>query len=169
MTRKCFSRKGAKAQRKPRETRQRFASLRLCARKSSSYKAQLRATIMSNFKLFLLAIATCLSLFPAIVFSQTKPAPSGEAQDVVKFDTSLVQTDVMVFDKKGRFVDGLKPEQFQLRINNTQREISFFDRISSRGSAGQPDEVQPGQPNSASPFKAEAQRRAVIFFVDDLH
>ncbi|HKG78588.1 MAG TPA: hypothetical protein VKA78_04200, partial [Pyrinomonadaceae bacterium] len=68
---------------------------------------------MSNFKLSLLAIATCLFLFPAMVFSQTKPEPSGEAQDVVKFDTSLVQTDVMVFDKKGRFVDGLRPEEFQ--------------------------------------------------------
>jgi hypothetical protein len=77
---------------------------------------------MSSVKLLLLSTAACLFLFPAIVFSQTKPAPpSGEAQDVIKFETSLVQTDVMVFDKNGRFVDGLKPEQFQLKINNTPR------------------------------------------------
>ena len=70
---------------------------------------------MSSIKLLLISTATCLFLFPAIVFSQTKPAEPqkqpGETQDVIKFDTSLVQTDVTVFDKNGRFVDGLKPEQ----------------------------------------------------------
>jgi len=123
---------------------------------------------MSSIKVCLLFTA-CLLLFPAIVFGQTKPEPTPDAQDVIKFDTSLVQTDVMVFDKQGRFVDGLKPEQFQLKINNAQREISFFERISSRGSAGKPEEAQPGQANPANISKADAQRRAVIFFVDDLH
>ena len=89
---------------------------------------------MPNIKLFLLTTATCL-LFPAIVFSQTKPEPAPDTQDVIKFDTSLVQTDVMVFDKKGRFVDGLRPEQFQLKIDNSPREISFFEAIRSGGSA----------------------------------
>src|SRR5215213_2946570 len=124
---------------------------------------------MSSFKLSLLAIATCLSLFPAMVFSQTKPEPSGEAQDVVKFDTSLVQTDVMVFDKKGRFVDGLKPEEFQLKINNTQREISFFEAIRSGGFTSRREELKSAEPNSVKPPKPDAQRRTVIFFVDDLH
>src|ERR1044071_7692578 len=127
-------------------------------------------TSMSSVKPFLLFTAI-LVLFPAIVVSQTKPeqkpeAPS-ETQDVIKFDTSLVQTDVMVFDKDGRFVDGLKPEQFQLKINNTQREITFFEKVTSgAASSGQP---QPAQPNSVDARKREAQRRAVIFFVDDLH
>lgn len=121
---------------------------------------------MSSVKL--LSITACLLLFPAIVFSQTKPAePSSDAQDVIKFETSLVQTDVMVFDKNGRFVDGLRPEQFQLKINNTPREISFFEAIRSGGSASQPE--APAQPNSANATKTDAQRRSVIFFVDDLH
>ena len=122
---------------------------------------------MSNYKLSLATcLFACLVLFPAAVFGQTKPEqkpePSGDAQDVVKFETSLVQTDVMVFDKKGKFVEGLKPEQFQLKINNSPREISFFEAIKS---GSQPVESKPGQPN---PLK-EAQRRSVIFFVDDLH
>jgi VWFA-related protein len=125
---------------------------------------------MSSIKYSLLSLASCLLLFPAVVFSQTKPAePSSDAQDVIKFETSLVQTDVMVFDKKGRFVDGLKPEQFQLKINNTSREISFFEAIRSGGSAIQPVETNPAQPNAVNQLKADAQRRAVIFFVDDLH
>lgn len=118
----------------------------------------------------LLSIAACLLLFPAVAVSQTKPAePSSDAQDVIKFETSLVQTDVMVFDKNGRFVDGLKPEQFQLKINNSPREISFFEAIRSGGSANQPVAANSTQPNSVNPAKTDAQRRSVIFFVDDLH
>ena len=124
---------------------------------------------MSSVKLSLLVTATCLFLLPAIILGQTKPEPSTDAQDVIKFDTSLVQTDVMVFDKQGRFVDDLKPEQFQLRINKTQREISFFELIRSNRAASQNEELKPDQPNPNKPPTSDAQRRAVIFFVDDLH
>jgi len=124
---------------------------------------------MSSIKYSLLSLASCLLLFPAVVLSQTKPAEPSDAQDVIKFETSLVQTDVMVFDKKGRFVDGLKPEQFQLKINNSPREISFFEAIHSGSYASKPPEANPAQPNTLSQLKADAQRRAVIFFVDDLH
>lgn len=131
---------------------------------------------MPKLKLSRLATATCLYaclfLFPALVFSQAKPEPSGDAQDVIRFDTSLVQTDVMVFDKQGRFVKGLKLEQFQLKINNTQREISFFETIASGGLTVQREELKSAEPNPPNPPdapKTDAQRRAVIFFVDDLH
>ena len=125
---------------------------------------------MSSIKYSLLSTAACL-LFPALVFSQTKPAePSSDAQDVIKFETSLVQTDVMVFDKNGKFVNGLKPEQFQLKINNASREISFFEAIRSGGFASQRQEPNASaQPNAVNSLRSDAQRRAVIFFVDDLH
>jgi VWFA-related protein len=76
----------------------------------------------------------------------------------------------MVFDKKGHFVEGLKPEQFQLKINNNPREISFFEAVKS-GSAATPktDEANSARPKSVNPLKTDAQRRSVIFFVDDLH
>jgi VWFA-related protein len=126
---------------------------------------------MSSVRRSLLFI-TCLLLFPAVVFSQTKPEPQpspppprGEAEDVIKFETSLVQTDIMVFDKDGRFVNGLKPEQFQLKINNTPREISFFEAFRS----GAILESQPGQSSEITRLKSDAQRRSVLFFVDDLH
>jgi VWFA-related protein len=131
---------------------------------------------MSSIKSSLLATACAfLFLLPIAAFGQTKPDPSGEAQDVIKFDTSLVQTDVMVFDKNGKFVPGLKPEQFQLKVDKTPREISFFEMIRSGGLSSKREEVKSDQPNSATdpkfvnPPKTDAQRRAVIFFVDDLH
>jgi len=132
---------------------------------------------MPNHKLSLsfsaACLFACLVLFSAVSFAQTKPEqkpePSGDAQDVIKFETSLVQTDVMVFDKKGHFVDGLKPEQFQLKINNNPREISFFETVRSGGAAPKIEEANASQPKSINPLKADAQRRSVIFFVDDLH
>ena len=133
---------------------------------------------MSNHKRSLSHLLACLFaslvVFPAVVFGQAKPEQkpeqSGDAQDVIKFETSLVQTDVMVFDKKGRFVEGLKPDQFQLKINNNPREISFFEAIRSGGVSSQPAETNAAaQPKSANPLKTDAQRRTVIFFVDDLH
>ena len=48
------------------------------------------------------------ALMVASAQAQTKPAPSPEQDDVIRVNTELVQTDVMVFDKKGQFVDGLK-------------------------------------------------------------
>src|SRR5215470_14723591 len=90
----------------------------------------------------LIYIFGCLLLFPSIASSQISPNTKAASQDVIKVDTSLVQTDVMVFDKNGRFVDGLKPEQFQLKINNTQREISFFEAIKSGGLTGTREEVK---------------------------
>jgi VWFA-related protein len=122
---------------------------------------------MSRLKLFTLFVT--LFVFPALCFSQTKPEPSGDTQDVIKFDTSLVQTDVTVFDKQGRFVDRLKPEQFQLKINNTQREISFFERIGSGTSPNERPEIKPVQPNATGTRKPDIPGRSVIFFVDDLH
>jgi VWFA-related protein len=113
--------------------------------------------------------------------AQTKPSAQTENPDVVRFDTSLVQTDVMVFDKNGSFVDGLKPEQFQLKINNKPQEISFFERVRSstptakrEGTKGEPRESFPGvtpanPPPPVVPTAPLVQGRAVIFFVDDLH
>jgi VWFA-related protein len=75
----------------------------------------------------------------------------------------------MVFDKNGRFVDGLKPEQFQLKINNSSREISFFETVRSGGSTSKRDNVSANQPTPGAAPKTDAQRRSIIFFVDDLH
>nr|MDQ3747333.1 hypothetical protein [Acidobacteriota bacterium] len=58
-----------------------------------------------------------------------RPAPQEGDEEVVRISSELVQTDVMVFDKQGKFVDGLKPEQFELKVDGRERQIVFFDRI----------------------------------------
>ncbi|HJX91175.1 MAG TPA: hypothetical protein VJ372_11810, partial [Pyrinomonadaceae bacterium] len=58
-----------------------------------------------------LLVTLCLSLslfYSAFPQQQSKPAPE-QRDDVIRVDTSLVQTSVAVFDKQGTFVDGLRP------------------------------------------------------------
>src|SRR6266403_6104307 len=52
----------------------------------------------------------------ATLTAQEKHDRQNEQDDeVLRINSALVQTDVMVFDKQGRFAEGLKPEQFQLK------------------------------------------------------
>jgi VWFA-related protein len=108
----------------------------------------------------------------ASVQAQTKPAPSPEQDDVIRVNTELVQTDVMVFDKQGHFVDGLKAEQFALKVDNKPQTISFFDRVTS-GKAGADRNASAGTgsktTNPATTSTATSRGRTVIFYVDDLH
>ena len=45
------------------------------------------------------------------------------------FTTELVQTDAIVVDRQGRFVDNLQREQFELRVDGRPQRISFFERV----------------------------------------
>jgi len=51
--------------------------------------------------------------------------------DVVRVSTALVQTDVTVLDKRGRFVGGLSAEDFELRVDSKLQPLSFFEEIAS--------------------------------------
>jgi len=79
----------------------------------------------------------CLVLRFGIVAGQT-PSSTDQSPDVVKVYTELVQTDVMVFDKQGRFVKNLKREEFELRVDGKPQQIGFFDQIE----AGSIDETR---------------------------
>jgi VWFA-related protein len=122
-----------------------------------------------RFPICLVLLACAVYLCPSDR-AQTKPA---EQDDVIRVDTTLVQTDVMVFDKKGHFVDGLKPEQFELKVDNKSQPIAFFERVTS----GSQREQKTAQTNSGggtnSPDSATStsttRGRVLIFFVDDLH
>jgi len=119
-----------------------------------------------------LAVSWLILMVPA-AGAQTKPPTPNQTDDIIRVDTTLVQTDVMVFDKKGHFVDGLRPDQFELKIDNKPQPIAFFERITSgsllesrakAGTAGANPEREP-----ATPPANTTRGRVVIFFIDDLH
>jgi VWFA-related protein len=123
-----------------------------------------------------LTVLGCVILAVAPASGQNKPGQQqqGQVDDVVRVNTELVQTDVMVFDKKGQFVDGLQREQFELSVEGKPLPISFFEQVKA-GSAkerarlaslsGKPS-AQPSEPSSSI---NDSGGRRIVFFIDDLH
>ena len=107
-----------------------------------------------------LIITLCLSLslfYSAFPQQQSKPVPE-QRDDVIRVDTSLVQTSVAVFDKQGVFVDGLRPEDFQLKIDGKPQSIQFFSRIAA-GTEQERYQVaaaRSGQPATSTAISANA-------------
>jgi VWFA-related protein len=103
-----------------------------------------------------------------------EPQQSKPPDDVVRVFTELVQTDVMVFDKRGHFVDGLTRDNFEIKIDGQARPIEFFEQIK----AGTRDEelqlaaargiANPGNPKSTRVVPLD-RGRTVFFYVDDFH
>jgi VWFA-related protein len=102
---------------------------------------------------------------------QTQSKPPDE---VVKVFTELVQTDVMVFDKQGRFVNGLAKDNFEIKVDGQARPIQFFEQIN----AGTKDEEAqlaaargnpiPGAPTGTRVVPLD-RGRTIFFYVDDFH
>ena len=60
------------------------------------------------------------------------PSPAPKSQDdVIRVYTELVQTDVMVFDKGGKFVNNLTAKDFELRVDGKPRTIQSFEQIAA--------------------------------------
>jgi VWFA-related protein len=100
----------------------------------------------------------------------TQPPPQKPPDEVVRVYTELVQTDVMVLDKQGRFVDGLTKENFELRIDGKPKTIEAFDRIT----AGSDEESQLAAARGATTLNLKRpvpldRGRIVFFYVDDFH
>src|SRR6476619_3365374 len=70
----------------------------------------------------------CLLLGRPALFAQNPQEPK-PSDDVVRVFTELVQTDVMVFDKQGRFMDGLNRDNFEIKIDGQVRPIQFFEQV----------------------------------------
>jgi hypothetical protein len=66
---------------------------------------------MSMRKTFCFAVTSSL-LFTSLAFSQEPQKP---ADEVIRITTELVQTGVVVVNKQGKFVDGLKRNSSYLK------------------------------------------------------
>jgi VWFA-related protein len=103
--------------------------------------------------------------------TQTTPSPTPKPQDdVVRVYTELVQTDVMVFDKAGKFVNGLTANDFELRIDGKPRAIQGFEQII----AGSDEESQLASARGSTTINLKRpvpldRGRIVFFYLDDFH
>jgi VWFA-related protein len=91
----------------------------------------------------------------------------------IRINVGLVGTDMMVFDRNGKFVENLRQDQFELRVDGVLRPVSFLESVS----AGAPRDMllwgngASAFPSVASPqaTPAGAPNRNLLFFIDDWH
>ncbi len=118
----------------------------------------------------------CAVLSVSLAWAQQPAAsPPQDQPEVLRVYTQLVQTDVMVFDSQGKFVNNLKREDFELRIDGKTRPVEFFERITA-GSRN--EELQLAAARGASTMRVDGttvgptpldRGRPIFFYVDDLH
>lgn len=87
-----------------------------------------------------------------------------------------MQTDVAVFDKRGRFVEDLKPEQFELQVDGKTQHVIFFERVTT-GSRSKESQLAAARRGLAAGKSAETNTTAaaeqpergclIFFFLSD--
>src|SRR5437588_714217 len=115
-------------------------------------------------------IAALLSVAACLVSSRAQtptPAPP-KAEDVVRVETELVQTDVTVFDRDGKFVEGLGREQFEVKVDGRVVPVVFFERAGA-GGLKEATPATAGASTAAASARPAARGRRVAFFLDDVH
>lgn len=99
----------------------------------------------------------------------TQPNPADDPgvvadDEVLKIDTNLVLVPVKVMDRNGRFIAGLKKEDFTILENNVEQEITYFS------GEEQPFTVALVLDMSiSSAFKISEIQSAAIAFIAQLH
>jgi VWFA-related protein len=141
----------------------------------ASVKAMLSGSL--SLKRYVCAVCVCLfvSFFVAQGQQQEQATPE-QTDDVLRVSSSVVQTDVMVFDKQGRFIEDLQREQFDLRVDGKPQSISFFERIKA-GSVNEDAQLAAARGDARTEATGQdAARvvpldrgRVVMFYIDDLH
>ncbi len=96
--------------------------------------------------------------------------------DVVRTKTELVQTDVTVVDKRGRFVEGLSAADFELRVDSRLQSLAFFEQVRTGSideekqlTAARKGDATPNVKLVRTPASVGDRERVVFFFVDDIH
>ena len=120
-----------------------------------------------------LPILILLPSFQSHSLPQAPAQPPQQADRIYRVSVEVVQTDIMVFDRRGRFVDNLKQDQFELRVDGKVQPLSFVELVTS-GSAKDVEtwtQAEAGTdvilPKPAVP--GSGLRRTLLFFVDDWH
>ena len=134
--------------------------------KRRSARAALRAPARAALLLLALSLA-------AFAQQREQPAAQRSDEEVVKIESALTQAGVTVLDRQGRFVEGLKAEQFEVIVDGRPQSLSFFEQVA----AGSPEEraklARAGDARARAAARPgaepQAHGRAVIFFLDDLH
>ncbi len=136
----------------------------------------MKLSTSSTQRTHLLLAIICIVAMMSSALGQERQSISEQSDDVVRIKTELVQTDVVVLDKKGQFVDGLRPGDFDLSVDGNAQTVSFFERVTS-GSAREASQLDAARGKTTSqPIRVDAtppttnsRGRLIFFFLDDIH
>jgi VWFA-related protein len=130
-------------------------------------------------RLLIHALVLCLAAFAQSARAQQSQQTPTQQQppqdDVIRVETELVHTDVMVFDKSGKFVEGLGREQFQVMVDGKPVPVAFFDSVAHGAAPLEPARASGANGAAAATAVAaavarpRARGRYVAFFLDDVH
>jgi len=114
------------------------------------------------------ALAAILSMLLTLAAAAQQPTPPPQAPPRFASGTQIVQVDVRVFDKSGRFVTGLTPADFEVREDGSPQHIVSVSLISAPSAPLAPSAPAPSAP--VAPSAPTVQPPAVWLFVfDTLH
>jgi VWFA-related protein len=104
-----------------------------------------------------------------------QPTPSGQQEpaEIIRVKTELVQAEVMVLDRKGGFVEGLRTDQFQVTVKGEPRPLSVFEEVVT-GSLRERAQIASARGSNTTDLPdnqiAATDRGSIIFFfLDDVH
>ncbi len=92
--------------------------------------------------------------------------------NTIRVKVGLVQTDVMVFDRRGHFVPDLKMDQFELWVDGRTQPISFMELVSAGSRHDEEVWAREGEmpaPPSEPGAVIANPGRTLLFFLDDWH
>jgi len=94
------------------------------------------------------SVAVCGLAF-LLLLTGAAHAQAQEQEDVVKVKSNLVNIDVIVKDKKGKYISDLKAEDFTITEDGRAQKIEFFDAPVARTETRKPGETVAAAPTGA--------------------
>lgn len=108
---------------------------------------------------------------------QKEPAQSPDQDSVIRISTQLVQIDATITDRKGRHVEDLTEDEFELMVDGKKQPLTYF-RLLKQPEAPKPESEKetPKAAKTAAPpmgmparqIEPEDVKRTIAFVVDDL-
>lgn len=102
------------------------------------------------------------------------PPVTRPGQDVVRINTQLVQVDAVVIDKKGKHVEDLTEDDFELLVDGKKQQLTHFSHVNLPVVKREPsakkkaDLVVAPESMPTRQIAPEEVRRTIAFIVDDL-
>ncbi|HYP28382.1 MAG TPA: VWA domain-containing protein [Blastocatellia bacterium] len=125
----------------------------------------------------LIAIVLILAMQAVQALALQSTAARGQDQDTIKLGTATVQMDVIVTDKSGRRINGLKASDFEVLDEGKPQVLDFFTAIEgSRVTAADGRAADGGGEGAAArkvagsnPLVTPFEGRFITLVMDDLH